>query len=152
MNTQHSRALVKPLATLLALAQLAFLPPTGVAAEPAKTEKSTRPKTKMTATNVSPAEAETLLQKKSTLIVVDVRTQEEFAEGHIAGAKNVNFNTPDFVDRMKEFEGKSILIHCAAGGRSSRAIEALSNQSFSELFHLNQGFNAWQSAGKPVQK
>lgn len=106
----------------------------------------------MTATNVSPAEAETLLQKKSALIVVDVRTQEEFAEGHIAGAKNVNFNAPGFVERMKEFEGKSILIHCAAGGRSSRAIEALSNQSFSELFHLNQGFNAWQSAGKPVQK
>jgi rhodanese-related sulfurtransferase len=101
-------------------------------------------------TNVAPAEADALLHSNKNITVIDVRTQEEFAEGHIAGAKNVNFNSPTFLERMKEYEGKSILIHCAAGGRSARALEALPKGSFGEIFHLNKGFNGWVEAGKPV--
>jgi rhodanese-related sulfurtransferase len=108
-------------------------------------------KSKMnTPTNVTPAEAESLLASSRDVVVVDVRTQEEFAEGHIAGARNVNFNSPNFVEKMQEFTGKKVLLHCASGGRSSRAIEALSSTSFAQLYHLNKGFNAWQEAGKPV--
>ena len=103
-----------------------------------------------TPTNVTPAEAESLLASSRDVVVVDVRTQEEFAEGHIAGARNVNFNSPNFVEKMQEFTGKKVLLHCASGGRSSRAIEALSSTSFAQLYHLNKGFNAWQEAGKPV--
>lgn len=143
---------IRALALIATFGHLALTGQFAPAAEPAKTDKPAKPTQKMKATNVTPAEAEALLQKKPETIVVDVRTQEEFAEGHIAGAKNVNFNAPGFTDRMKEFEGKSVLIHCAAGGRSSRALEALANQSFTEIFHLNQGFNAWQAAGKPIQK
>ncbi len=101
-------------------------------------------------TNVTPAEAEALLLSNKNITVIDVRTQEEFAEGHIAGAKNVNFNSPSFLERMKEYEGKSILVHCAAGGRSARALEALPKGSYGEIFHLNKGFNGWVEAGKPV--
>jgi rhodanese-related sulfurtransferase len=143
---------IRALTLIATFGHLALTGQFAPAAEPAKTDKPAKPPQKMKPTNVTPAEAEALLQKKPETIVIDVRTQEEFAEGHIAGAKNVNFNAPGFTDRMKEFEGKSVLIHCAAGGRSSRALEALANQSFSELFHLNQGFNAWQAAGKPIQK
>ncbi len=103
-----------------------------------------------TPTNLTPAEAESLLQSNHDVIVVDVRTQEEFAEGHLAGAKNVNFNSPQFLEKMKEFAGKKVLLHCASGGRSARAIEGLSGLSFEKLYHLPKGFNAWQEAGKPV--
>jgi phage shock protein E len=145
-------ASIRTLTLVATLGHLALISPSAPAAEPAKPDKTAKAAQKMKATNVTPAEAEALLQKKPETIIVDVRTQEEFAEGHIAGAKNVNFNAPGFTDRMKEFEGKSVLIHCAAGGRSSRALDALANQSFTEIFHLNQGFNAWQAAGKPIQK
>ena len=145
-------ASIRTLTLVATLGHLALISPSAPAAEPAKPDKTAKAAQKMKATNVTPAEAEALLQKKPETIVVDIRTQEEFAEGHIAGAKNVNFNAPGFTDRMKEFEGKSVLIHCAAGGRSSRALDALANQSFTEIFHLNQGFNAWQAAGKPIQK
>lgn len=103
-------------------------------------------------TNVSAIETETLLQSHPEIVVIDVRTQEEFAEGHIAGAKNVNFNAPNFNDRMREFAGKTILLHCAAGGRSSRALESLGAVSFEKVYHLNKGFNDWIAAGKPVSK
>lgn len=101
-------------------------------------------------TNLTPAEADSLIHSSSDLIVVDVRTQEEFAEGHIAGARNVNFNSPTFAEQMKALAGKKILVHCASGGRSTRALEVLSGMSFEKTYHLNKGFNAWVAAGKPV--
>ncbi|RFC45318.1 MAG: Rhodanese-related sulfurtransferase [Verrucomicrobia bacterium] len=103
-----------------------------------------------TPTNLTPAEAESLIHASSDLVVLDVRTQEEFAEGHIAGARNVNFNSPTFGEQMKAFAGKKVLLHCASGGRSTRALSALSEISFEKLYHLNKGFNAWVEAGKPV--
>lgn len=103
-----------------------------------------------TVVNVTPAEAEGLITSSREIVVVDVRTQEEFAEGHIAGARNVNFNSPSFLEQMKAFEGREVLLHCASGGRSSRALAALSGKSFARLYHLKKGFNAWVEAGKPV--
>jgi rhodanese-related sulfurtransferase len=123
-----------------------------LAAEPSKApsspDKSSSQMKKTT--NLTPSEAETLLQTSTDLVVIDVRTQEEFAEGHIAGARNVNFNSPTFAEQMKAFTGKKILVHCAAGGRSTRALEALSGTPFEQVYHLNKGFNAWVEAGKPV--
>jgi len=112
--------------------------------------QETTPRSQRTAKNVTPAEAQTLLQSGNGIVIIDVRTQEEFAEGHIAGARNVNFNSPTFLQKMQEFAGKKILVHCASGGRSTRALNALSGISFSEIYHLNKGFNAWQEAGNPV--
>ena len=147
----RTRPLRKAAACLLIIQIL--LPALLQAADSAKPADSPSNPTasKMSApTNVTPAEAEALLHSDKNITVIDVRTQEEFAEGHIAGAKNVNFNSPAFLERMKEYEGKSILVHCAAGGRSARALEALPKGSFGEIFHLNKGFNAWVEAGKPV--
>ncbi|MEY2598321.1 MAG: hypothetical protein RLZZ142_580 [Verrucomicrobiota bacterium] len=103
-------------------------------------------------TPVTPAEAEALLAGSRALVVIDVRTQEEFAEGHIPGAQNVNFQSPTFLEKMKAFTGKTVLIHCASGGRSGRALEVLRGVAFDKLYHLNEGFQAWQAAGKPVTR
>jgi len=51
---------------------------------------------------------------------------------------------------MKAFAGKKVLLHCASGGRSTRALASLSAMPFEKLYHLNKGFNAWVEAGKPV--
>lgn len=102
------------------------------------------------AINISPNEAESLLKAHPEMLVIDVRTQEEFAEGHIPGAQNVNFNAPGFLERMQAYSGKSVLLHCASGGRSGRALDVLKGLSFQKLYHLQKGFNAWQEAGKPI--
>jgi len=150
---KNSRVLGSIAFSLLTVCELPQLSTVrALAADPAKAlETPAKPPTKMPSpTNVTPAEAQTLIHSHKQLLIIDVRTQEEFAEGHISGAKNVNFNSPTFLERMKEFEGKSILVHCAAGGRSARALEALSNTSFAEVYHLNKGINAWIEAGKPI--
>ena len=94
-----------------------------------------------------------MLKKNKDIVVLDVRTPEEFKAGHIPGAKNIDFNSDDFSKKLGELDkGKSYLVHCAAGGRSSRALKVLEEQKLGPVYHLNNGFKAWQSAGKPVEK
>lgn len=60
-------------------------------------------------------------------ILVDIRTPDEFASGHIAGAINVDFYSPDFVTRMTEIgRAKELYIYCRSGARSGSAVAALS--------------------------
>ncbi len=103
--------------------------------------------------NVTPDQAEKLLKEKKDIVVLDVRTPEEFKEGHIAGAKNVDFQSDDFKKQVAALDkSKTYLLHCAAGGRSTRALKVLDEDKFSHIYHLNGGFNAWKEAGKPVAK
>src|SRR4030095_13344270 len=52
--------------------------------------------------------------------LIDVRTREEYAEGHLKNAKNINFNSADFTERVAKLDKtKPVLVYCKAGGRSS---------------------------------
>jgi rhodanese-related sulfurtransferase len=103
--------------------------------------------------NVTPDQAEKLLKEKKEIVVLDVRTPEEFKDGHIAGAKNVDFQGDDFKKQVAALDkSKTYLVHCAAGGRSSRALKVLEADKFEHVYHLNDGFNGWKQARKPVAK
>lgn len=104
-----------------------------------------------TVKNVSPDDAVKLLKDNPKIVVLDVRTPEEFAAGHIAGAKNVDFKAADFAAKVAALDRKqTYLVHCAAGGRSGKTLELM--KGFVSVYHLNEGFKAWEKAGKPVAK
>jgi rhodanese-related sulfurtransferase len=76
-----------------------------------------------------------------------------FEAGHIPGAVNLDINGPDFQERAAKLDkSKTYLVHCAAGGRSARACNAMDKLSFTNLVNLEPGFNAWKKAGKPVEQ
>ena len=103
--------------------------------------------------NVSVAEAAKVLGERKDVVVIDVRTDAEFKEGHIAGAKNIDFLDADFAKKVGELDkSKTYLVHCAAGGRSTKSLNSFKSQKFSSILHLNEGFKAWVAAGKPVEK
>lgn len=102
--------------------------------------------------NVTPDEAEKLINSRKDLVVLDVRTSDEFEQGHIKGAKNVSFLDADFTKKLNEVEGKPVLVHCASGGRSAKAVKQMLGKDFPELYHMNGGMKAWQDAGKEVVK
>ncbi|MCE9609043.1 MAG: rhodanese-like domain-containing protein [Chthoniobacter sp.] len=103
--------------------------------------------------NVSPDDAEKLLKDNPKIVVLDVRTAEEFSDGHIAGAKNLDFLSADFAAKVATLDpGKTYLIHCAAGGRSTKALALMEGRNFTAIYHLNEGFKAWVKGGKPVEK
>ena len=103
--------------------------------------------------NVKTEEASKLLQENKKVVVLDVRTPEEFADGHIAGAKNVDFLAPDFAKSLDSLDkSQTYLVHCAGGGRSSKARDLMAGHHFLTIYHLEGGFNAWKEAGKPIEK
>lgn len=103
--------------------------------------------------NVSPEDAAKLLEEHPKIVVLDVRTPEEFAAGHIAGAKNVDFKAPDFAAKVAALDkSQTYLVHCAAGGRSGKTLDLMKGHNFTAIYHLNEGFKAWEKAGKPVAK
>ncbi len=103
-------------------------------------------------THVDPATAQTLIDQKKT-VVLDVRTPKEYAAGHIADAKNIDFQSPDFEKNLGLLDRKpTYLVHCASGGRSTKSLEVFKKLGFTAVAHLDGGFQAWEKAGKPVKK
>ena len=85
--------------------------------------------------------------------VVDVRTPDEFKDGHIKGAKNIDIMSSDFEAQLGKLDKtQPTLVHCQAGGRSTRALPIFEKLGFTHLIHLDDGFGGWESAGKPVVK
>lgn len=102
--------------------------------------------------DVSVNEAQKLIQEGKVL-VLDVRTPEEFKEGHIEGAVNIDFNGKDFTTQVKKLDpAKPVLVHCQGGGRSGRSLPILEQLNFPQIYHLHEGFGEWEAAGKPVKK
>src|SRR6266542_527248 len=86
-------------------------------------------------------------------VVLDVRTPEEFAKGHIPGAINLDYNAPGFEKKVAGLDpGKTYLVHCAGGVRSAKACTVMDKAHFTNLVNLEPGFKAWEKAGKPVEK
>ncbi len=102
--------------------------------------------------NVDAKEAAKLVAD-GTVTVLDVRTAEEFSEGHIAGATNINFMAKDFAAQVGRLDrDKVYLLHCASGGRSKRCLPQLQQFGFKQIYHLDGGFSAWEEAGQPIAK
>ena len=81
-------------------------------------------------------------------IVVDVRTPEEFAEGYISGAQHINFNAPDFEQKISALDkSKSYFVYCKAGTRSAKAVSKMSELGFTSLYTLDGGYVAWKENG-----
>jgi rhodanese-related sulfurtransferase len=97
-------------------------------------------------------EAESLIAAKKVLIL-DVRTPQEFAAGHLAGATNLDFHSKDFQAQLERLNKKqSYLVHCAIGGRSARAGKLMNELNFTSVYDLKGGIKAWEKAGKPIVK
>lgn len=86
-------------------------------------------------------------------VILDVRTPGEFKDGRIDGAVNLDFHAGDFGERLAlQDRGRTYLVHCAAGGRSAKVAERMKALGFRNVLHMKDGFEAWQTAGLPVER
>ena len=144
---------MKALLLLLVTTALASSPLLAQATTEAKPGAAGTPATASSAKNVTPEEVERLMKADPKPLVLDVRTAEEFAAGHVEGATNIDINDADFQKKVAALPASQpVVVHCAAGGRSSRALKIMDEKKFPAVYHLNGGFNAWKAAGKPVAK
>lgn len=87
------------------------------------------------------------------LVVLDVRTPDEYAEGHLPGATLVDFNAPDFADRLGELDPEvPYLLYCRSGNRSAQARAMMEQLGFADVADVDGGIVAWAGAGLPVEQ
>jgi len=89
----------------------------------------------------------------TNVVVLDVRTVEEFGEGHIERAANVDVKQADFVEKAKVQlpADKAIAVYCRSGRRSANACNMLSAEGY-RCFNLRGGIMAWTGSNMPVRK
>ena len=85
--------------------------------------------------------------------LVDVRTPEEYQEGHLKNALNYNINGSDFDTELSKLDKtKPVMVYCLGGGRSAEASEIMEKKGFSEVYNMQGGIMKWNAANKPTDK
>ena len=86
-------------------------------------------------------------------LLLDVRTDGEFAAGHLKGATQIDYNGADFEGKIAELDKTTpVYVYCRSGARSGQAAKIMKEMGFSEVYNLEGGIMAWERAGKPVEK
>lgn len=86
-------------------------------------------------------------------LVLDIRKPEEFAAGHINGAKHLaSDKILSASDTFKRFKDKPVVVYCDSGSLAAAAVRQLLEQGFTKAFTLRGGFNAWRAENLPVTK
>ncbi len=85
------------------------------------------------------------------LVVLDVRTPEEYAEGHLEGAVLVDFYDADFTDQLAALDSDvPYLVYCRSGNRSGQTLDVMEQLGFTSAVDVDGGIVAWSGAGLPV--
>lgn len=102
--------------------------------------------------DVSVAEFQSLLAQLDGALLLDVRTPEEWAEGHLAGAAHKDYwGDADFDEAMNSIpRNRPVLVYCAGGGRSGLTAKELHDAGHMEVYNLETGIAGWIKEGQPV--
>lgn len=83
--------------------------------------------------------------------IIDVRTPEEFAQGHIEGAVNFPVELPDFGNQIATLDpAGTYAVYCRSGNRSQPAVAAMSQSGINGIYELETGIIGWEQAGLPL--
>jgi rhodanese-related sulfurtransferase len=101
---------------------------------------------------IEPSELAARISSGSAPTILDVRTPEEFASGHIQGAFNVPLDQlPDRLASLKLLPGQEIVVHCQRGGRAKSAESILRQSGYTQVRDLSGHMEAWKGGGYPVE-
>jgi rhodanese-related sulfurtransferase len=101
---------------------------------------------------IKPAEVVQLLNHNDA-IVIDVRDDKEYSEGHILNAVHVPLGVLEGrLNELEKYRARHVIVACNAGQQSARAGMIMQKQGFTNLYKLAGGMRAWQSAHLPVTR
>jgi rhodanese-related sulfurtransferase len=97
--------------------------------------------------NVHPQAAKILLEAHPETQVLDVRSASEFERGALPNAIHFSFDDSDFAEKLAQLDKhKPVLVYCAGGYRSRKAVKMLLDAGFTNIQHLHRGYLSWQLA------
>jgi len=92
-------------------------------------------------------------QGNQDFVIIDIRTPEEFNEGHLGNAFNIDFYSETFKEDLDKLDkNKTYFIYCRRGNRSGRAMPIMKELGFKEIYNLSVGIKEWIAEGLPVVK
>jgi rhodanese-related sulfurtransferase len=105
---------------------------------------------------VSPKKASALIETHkgdSDFVILDIRTPGEYQSGHIENAIMIDFYSKTYAEKINRLDkGKTYLVHCRSGNRSTRSMALFKKLQFQKIYHLSSGINGWKSEGLPLVK
>lgn len=85
--------------------------------------------------------------------IIDVRTPEEFSEGHLAGAVNIPVQGTDFAARIARLDpAGTYAVYCRSGNRSKPAVAAMKEAGITTIYELDSGTIGWTKGGQPLTR
>lgn len=103
---------------------------------------------------VSPEQAAGVIEEDPAgLVVLDIRTPEEFDTARLANAINVDFYDTDFADQLNALDKNDpYVMYCNSGNRSSDAVKTMKDLGFVEVYEIDGGIVDWFESGYPVEQ
>jgi rhodanese-related sulfurtransferase len=100
---------------------------------------------------VTAEEAAATITQTPDVIVLDIRTPEEFAGGHLEEAINIDFYASDFPDKLSQLDrNASYVMYCRSGSRSEQAASMMRQLEFTSVEEIDGGILSWTAAGLPI--
>ncbi len=98
-------------------------------------------------TNLNVEEVSQLLEQNKEVVLIDVRTPQEFEQGHLKGADLINYYGANFKDEVAKLDkDKEYVIYCRSGGRSGKAVNMMHGLGFEKIHNMSGGILAWNRA------
>jgi rhodanese-related sulfurtransferase len=158
-RTGDSLGDVKRIATIVVIGVIGLAPLTACGSDSDSASTATTPATSPAGaeqpagfTTVSADAAASIIDDApEDLVVLDVRTAEEFAAGHIDGAVQLDFYRPDFADQLAQLDPTvPYVVYCRSGNRSGQTLPIMESLGFASASDVEGGILAWQASGLPV--
>ena len=98
-------------------------------------------------------EVKEVLKKNKTIIILDVRTAEEFAAGHLKGAQNIDIKQSDAYSKIDKLNPKTTyLVYCRTNHRSGMAVEYMMQKGLKKIYQMMDGFPGWAANNFAFEK
>jgi len=100
------------------------------------------------ASAVSLISPEELHKANKDIVLIDVRTPQEYASGHIENSINIDFRGSNFKNLIGELDkNQDVYVYCKVGGRSAGAARLMEDMGFNKIYDLKGGINKWEKNG-----
>ena len=94
-----------------------------------------------------------VLKKSKFIVIIDVRTAEEFAMGHLKSAQNIDIRQPDAYSKLDKLNPKTTyLVYCRTNHRSGMAVDYMIQKGFKSVYQMMDGFPGWAANNLPYEK
>lgn len=92
-------------------------------------------------------------EKSINQVIIDIRTPQEFSQGHIEGAININYYDHSFMEQIGKYDkSKPIFLYCRSGNRTSSAAAKIAKVGFEEVYDLQGGIMSWSRENLEIIK